>query len=267
MKPPFFSKALLSVFSFALMTGVSQAATVLIDLGAAGTPTTTDALNRFWNNVTPTTQPTATSLLTLVDTTNASSGVSLAITSTTAVNKFADSNQNGDNPPKGNALLRNYPATATQDSLYGYGVAAGGTFTAPTGPVTLTLSGFRAGQAYDFFGFAARNSNDNRSELLSFQGAGTAVGVVYDPGSNTTGATFASGDIIASTAGQIVLTVGPTTGNASANQFFYLGVLEFSQAAPEPTSFSLLGLGIAAGAVGYVRRRRRVTAQGFSAQP
>ena len=256
MPPRISTKALLSIFSSILMAGASHA-TVLIDFGAAGTTTTTDALNRSWNNVTPTTQTSPFGLLALTDTTNAASGVSLGISSTMGNNMFSDSNGNGDNPSKGNALARNYPTTATQDNLYGYSVASGGAFTNPSGPVTLTLTGFAAGRAYDFFGFAARNSNDNRSEILSFQGAGSAVNLVYDPGMNTTGSTFASGDIIASTTGQITLTLSPNTTNVSPSQFFYLGVLEFSPAAvPEPTSLSLLGLGVGAGAVGLLRRRR-----------
>lgn len=259
MVPPISKKAVRLLFSLAVMAGISQAsaATVLIDLGAAGTQTNTDTIGRSWNNVTNTAQPTAAAPLGLFDTTNVSTGVTLSISSTVAaVNKFSDSNPNGDPTPKGNAAARNYPGTATQDNLYGYSTASGGTFATPGGPVTLTLSGFTAGQRYDFFGFATRNSNDNRSELLSFQGAGTSVDVVYDPGSNTTGLTFASGDVVASSGGQILLTVGPTAGNGTANQFFYLGVLEFSQAVPEPATVSLLALGAGAGAVGFIRRRR-----------
>ncbi len=252
MKTPIFTRAVLSVFSLVLLASVSQAATVLIDLGvdSVANRTTTDAQNRSWNNAVPT-----TSMLALVDSTNAATGISLAITSPTGLMKFADANQNGDNPAKGAAAARGYPTTATQDSLYGYTTSSGG-FTVPTGPVTLTLAGFAAGQRYDFYGFATRNSNDNRSENLLFQGAGSAVNVVYDPGLNTTGNVFASGDIVASSTGQITLTLSPVAGtNVSPNQFFYLGVLEIV-AVPEPASFSLLAFGVGAGALGFFRRRR-----------
>ena len=250
------NKPFLSLCSLILMAIASQADTVLIDLGDPGTQTTTDAIGRSWNNVTPTNQPT-TGLLALIDTADAPSGVSLGISSTMGSNGFVAVNTGGDNPAKGAAAGRNYPTTATQDSLYGYTVSSGG-FTAPSGPVTLSLSGLRAGQAYDFYGFAARNSNDNRSELLSFQGAGSAVSTTYDPGANTTGSVFASGDVVASPSGIITLTIGPTSPNVTANQFFYLGVLEFSQAVPEPTTLSLLGVGLGGGVVALLRRRSNV---------
>lgn len=257
-----FIKAFLSGLSLLLFATASHAQSfsdVLIDMATGNGTTTVDGSGRSWNTVAGASQPTLATPMPLIDESGNASGLTLAISSTEGPDSFNPGENLLGVAPIGEAAARGYPATATEDNLYGYTTSQSG-FPTPTGPVTLTLSGFTPGQSYDFYGFASRNgATDNRTEDISFQGAGSPVTVVYDPvASVNTGDIFSSGYLNADNTGTISLTFSPDAANTNPEQFFYLGVLEVVPAAPvpEPSSLGLAGLGMgAAGVAGFLRRR------------
>jgi hypothetical protein len=255
-------RAGLGIIAGFLVLGGSAEGAVLIDFGAAGNQTTSEALTgteRFWNNVTDVNQPFgAAAPMALINTDQSASGILLKVSNTetttgTNVGKgFMSANVNGLDPSTGAALARGYPASVTMNTLYGATVATAG-FPNPTGNVIITLTGMGAGQTYNFFGTAARTgSTTNREELLTFQGQGAPVTKVFQPGNNTAGNIFSSGNVIADATGQITLTLSPTANNATPEKFFYISALEI-QPVPEPAS---LGVIFAGGVVLLARRRR-----------
>lgn len=205
----------------------ARANIILIDLGpSTGTGTvgptaSPDTNGNYWNNLTVI---NTTSPLSLVDTTNASTGISI--------------DGSGWNGPGTSGLSTGtgiYPATATNDYFY-----------IPAGRTTdvLTLSGMDPSKLYTFTFLSSRNATGNGPLTLTFTGlngatvSGTdpnAVGGVANSTPFTTGA-------LAPTASGIITVVGTTDGTDQAD----FNVLEID-VVPEPSTVALAlvgGLGL-----------------------
>jgi hypothetical protein len=232
------------------------AATVLVDLGsgATGFPTLTpDALGRTWNNVNAV-NDNQVGGHNLVDATNAASGINLFIDNVVGVTNlegFDGQNTAGTTTPTGDALARNYPSTATRDTVFG---ATG--FFADTGgfveSVRMTLSGLSAAQTYDFYFFASRTGvTDNREAEYRIVGGNTDTSLFLNA-SNNTGNIVSIAGVTPDANNQIVIHVDPGPNNNNGMGFYYIGIMEIVSV-PEPAGVSLAMAGMA----GLLRRRRR----------
>lgn len=238
--------------------GQARAAQALIDFGAAATPTTTDGSGRTWNNVNDANDVSG-SPFTLTSTTGIDSGYRLTISNppgTTNAIGFNGANSNGTTAPTGTAAARGYPATATEDSLYGNTASFNGSVVQA---VRLTLTGLSAAEQYNLDFFASRTGagGDVRQTQYAVTGGNGSTTVFLNASENTGTLASATG-VTPDTNGRITIDVSPGPANTNANGFFYLGVLELNSS-PVPEPASLVGIG-AATAVGLLARRRRTPA-------
>jgi len=196
--------------------------TMLIDFGSSTILTTGQP--RHWNNVHGGNwaAPVALSNVAGIPT-----GVTLTITPGLG---FNGSNTNGTTtPPPGSAIaLRNYPASATQDSLFGNDVFFGaGIF--PTAEIV--LSGLNPGTAYDLTFCASRMGvGDIRTTDYAVQGANSGVATLNAAGNDSNVVTVPN--ITPDGSNQITLTIDKGATNNNANGFYYLGILEITEASP-----------------------------------
>jgi hypothetical protein len=233
------------VFSLALVLGLAavqsaSAATVFYDFGDSAQQTPGN-----YNNVSVS-PPTSLSLLNSVDSTGASTGITVEVSGF-----FNGSNQNGPVMPTGDAAI--FSGQATRDNAFGHAAAFGNNPLTPMGTVVFGGLDASGATAYDFTFFASRTGvTDNREALYSLSGANSGS-TTLNASANTSQVATAAG-IIPNGAGVITLNVSPGTNNNSASQFYYLGAvrLESSPAIPEPTSLVIAGL---AGATLLYRRR------------
>ena len=234
------------------VAGRADAANVLIDFGDAAAPTNTDAVGRAWNNVNQNNDVSG-SPFALNGTGGTDSGYRMTVSNPPGVTNpvgFNGNNNNGTTSPTGTALARNYPATATQDSMYGNTVSFNNLVVQAT---RLTLSNLNPNETYAFDFFASRTgTTDNRETEYLVTGAKTAT--AYLNAANNTGNIAGVADIRPDANNQIVIDIDPGPNNTNANRFFYLGVLEVnSSPVPEPASLALA----AVGATALLGRRRR----------
>lgn len=247
------------IIAAALLAPASaKAATVLIDFGTTGSPTTTDALSRSWNNVVPLTD-TAGNPYNLNASTGASSGIQMVIgnpPATTSQIGFNNANDNGTQGPAGTAAARGYPVTATRDSGFGNANAAFDQGTVQT--VRLTLSGLDPSQTYNFYFFASRGSDngggtvsDNRETSYQVTGATTPAAALLNASNNTSSVASVLG-VGPNGSNEIQIDITRGAANTNGTGFYYLNVLEI-ESVPEPASLGLLGIG----ATTVLLRRRR----------
>lgn len=114
------------LISLSLATPTAHAANVLVDFGSAATPTAVDTVGRTWTNVTDGNDQSGNPFTLLSTSNGADTGYRLSVSNPAGVTNplgFNGSNTNGTLTPTGAALTRNYPVTATQDSLFGNTVA------------------------------------------------------------------------------------------------------------------------------------------------
>lgn len=237
----------------------ASASTILIDFGsdaAAERTVAPDALGRIWNNVFHN-NATQAGGHDLNLSTGADSGINMIVTNppTGVTNPTGFStvgpNTAGTSSPTGNALTKNWPDTATKDTLYGHTGEWSGQ--APVEIIRLVLSNLNPSEQYTFDLFASRMSvSDNREALYTITGANSGTASL-DAGNNTADYVTIAG-IIPDANNQILIDISKGTFNTNSPQgFFYLGILEIN-AVPEPAALSLLGLG----GLGLLRRRRSV---------
>jgi hypothetical protein len=253
----------LSIADSAFTKGLSiappaRAANVLIDFGAVGTQTATDAQGRIWTNVPDATDQTGSPFTLRASATGADTGYRLSVSNPAGVTTpvgFNGANSAGTPAPTGTALARNYPASATADSLYGNTVTFGA---GVVQAVRITLANLSPTELYALDFFASRTgSADNRETEYHVLGGNTDTSVFLNAANNTGNLTGLAG-IAPDANNTITIDIDPGPNNNNANGFFYLGVLELNSspapAVPEPAG--ALATTVAA-ALATLRRRRR----------
>jgi len=196
--------------------------TILIDFGSAAIQTAGEP--RYWNNVHGNNWAAPVALANVA---GAPAGVTLTITPGLG---FNGANTSGTtSPPPGSAIaLRDYPASAVQDSLFGNDVAFGaGVF--PTAEIV--LSGLLPGTTYDLTFCASRlGVGDIRTTDYAVVGTNSGLATLDASGNDSEVVTVAG--ILPDGSGEITITVDKGANNNNANGFYYLGVLEITVAAP-----------------------------------
>jgi len=232
------------------------------NVGTYPTGQDTSASNTgYWNNVFVAGASPYPTNITLVDSTNAATSVT--ITMATTGNSFGAADGNGYS---GTALDASFPHTATNSVTY----LTKGT----TG--TFTLSGLNPALVYNFTFLSSRGSQNNATSTgrigdFSFAGANTVNVNGIDAGAfdgitaDGTGSGFGNGTLsfangITPTAGGVI-TITDSALNATAGFGGYLAFLKITTtvAAPEPSTVALAiigGLGML-----VVTLRRRQTAK------
>jgi hypothetical protein len=195
---------------------------ILIDLGSSSSPTTGQA--QYWNNLHP---GNMSAPLQLLDTAGGATGLTLSMSTG---QRFNGANANGTTtPPPGSAIAtRGYPATATQDSLFGNDVMFdGGVF--PTAQMQIT--GLAAGATYDLTFCASRMGvADVRTTDYSVVGANSGSATL-DVANNDSNVVTVTG-LIPDTANALTITVDKGATNNNSHGFYYLGVLEIARTVP-----------------------------------
>lgn len=208
---------------------------ILVDFGAATTPS-----GFGWNNVVANGSTFTTQIADLVDSTGTSTGYTLDI---------AGFNP-GPNETGVGTVVGAFPATATQDNLYGTTVQFVG-YTTPN--PTLALSNLDPSAVYDFTVFASRMGvADIRTAHYSITGANNGTAVL-DASNNMSDMVHITG-ISPTGSGVIDISITANPDNDSSYGFMYLGVLQIT-AVPEPSTYGLFA-GIASLMVLLIRRRR-----------
>jgi len=229
---------------------MANGAQVLVDFGATTTTTATDAVSRTWNNIT-TSNDTASNFV-LNNSSGTDSTYRLSISNppgTTNAVGFNGANANGTVAPTGTVAARNYPTSATGDSLFGNTV----TFSSlVVESVRLTFSSLKPGETYTFDFFASRTGagGDNRESEYHVIGGNTNTSVFLNASDNNGNIVSVSG-VTPDASNQIVIDLDPGPNNNNANRFFYLNTLEINSV-PEPGSIGLLGI-----VPGFALLRRR----------
>ena len=198
----------LSIFLLSTLSVITHADTWLFDFGPASQTTASN-----YNNVT---NPGLGSVLNLVNSDNASTGLSLAIS---VPFNSSGTNPNGTTTP---APETGFMPDATRDSFFGNVVA----FQGKTAPVAqLRLAGLDPAQIYDFTFFASRlGVTDNRQTEYKISGSNSKTGYLNVAGN--TSETISLTDIQPATDGSVVLDLAPGPDNTNANKFFYLGAMK-----------------------------------------
>jgi hypothetical protein len=237
MKTSFLTKI---TFSLALTLGLTLAvpadAQVLIDFGNTATTTSsTGNPGYYWNNI------TSGGTISLIDITNASSGISVTAT---GFGGFSASGGIAIPTPGGmtgtaatefGGLQQN----AATDYIFGTGTNTG----------TLTFSGLTAGVTYEFTIFSARNTAGNFLTDFALNG-----GVA--PATGQVNAQFNSSSVVVLSAQAVGTTLSITAKNNNVGGGnFYINAVEVV-AVPEPASLTMVGAG-AFGALCLTRRRSR----------
>lgn len=204
------------------VTPASADATILVDFGSSASQTVSEVL--YWNNIHAS---NFTSSIALHNVADVDTGITLAMSLTL---RFNGSNTSGTTAPAGGSdlALRNYPATATQESLFGNDVTfAGGVY--PTAEMTLT--GLNPSATYDFVISASRMGvGDNRTTDYQISGAATTT-VSLNAAGNDSNVVTVTG-VAPNAQNEIVITVTKGAANTNANGFYYLGTLELTENGP-----------------------------------
>lgn len=191
---------------------------ILVDLGAATTPTATTAEGDQWNNVTPAVGSSDTGLLeNLVTVDGTPTVIDWQMTS-----RFNGANENGTQEPAP------YPVNATRDSLYGNTEVWSGlenVFPA------FKLTGLNPATAYDLTFYASRTGvGDNRETRYTITGAAEVTADLN--ASANLDQTVSVPDVKPDAGGEIRIALAPGPNNDNAYHFTYLGVLQIDWEAP-----------------------------------
>lgn len=165
-----------------------------------------------WNNVTPAIGGTGDGTLASIVTTNGT-GTGMALQ---MVARFNGANSNGA------VGSTNFPATATQDSLFGNTEIFSGVSNAL--PV-FKLTGLDTNFVFSFTFFGSRTGvADNRETRYAVTGANSGAALLNT--ANNTNNTVAVSEIRPTAAGEITIALTPGPANNNANHFIYLGVMK-----------------------------------------
>jgi len=195
-----------------------------IDFGAANTPTgTADDPVNVWNNIDTSVGLSDTATLNpLVDSTGVAAPVRLEM-----VRRFNGANSDGT------LTSAVFPASATQDSLYGNTEAFNGL--ANVSPA-FRLAGLDPLTSYTLAFYASRTGvSDNRETLYTVTGA-AVTGITLNPVNNVDSSATLAG-LIPSASGTLLVELSPTARNSNANHFIYLGAMIVSVAPAQAPTF------------------------------
>lgn len=197
--------------------------TLLFDFGSVANSTghgaSPDDPVKYWNNVTADIGIAAgNQLLNLITTDNTPTTIKLVILS-----RFNGANENGT------TSSTNYPVDSTRDSLYGNTE----TWTGVSNIFpSFKLAGLNPQTVFNFTFFASRTSaNDNRETRYTVTGASEGVAVLN--AANNNDQTVAVTGITPTPAGEITISLAPTTNNNNAYHFTYLNVLKVEAIPPQ----------------------------------
>jgi len=197
----------------ALQIDPSTGSRLLVDFGSDGQQTIAgnELPSPFWNNVTATVGGTDTGTVSGIVTTNGTpTDVVLSM-----VARF-----NGANTA-GSAVSTLFPASATQDSLFGNTEAFSGL--SNINPV-FKLAGLDPGNVYSFVFYGSRTGvSDNRETRYTATGANSAFADLNT--SNNTNNTASVTGVKPTTGGEITIALTSGPNNNNANHFTYLGVM------------------------------------------
>lgn len=194
------------------------------DFGAAGTTTgAAQDATRTWNNITPAIGASNIGVLDpLKDSTGANTGARLQM-----VRRFNDANSNGTTTSTA------FPASATQDSLYGNTenwVGLSNIFPA------FRLAGLNPQASYSFVFFASRTgASDNRQTIYTVTGAGVSTASLDAANNVNNVATLVA--VNPSAAGEILIELSAGPQNNSPYHFTYLGAMVMTPAATQAPVF------------------------------
>lgn len=211
-----------------LATTQSQAASVLIDIGINTQQTSVTG----WNNLTAGTGGTPANLTDLVNSSGASTGLTLDYFAAASNVGIAGTGANYGGPYP--AALSAIPASALRDGLF-----------LNTGTVNLTLGGLNPLLTYDFTLYGARGNNGGDA-IYTATGANSASGSISTILNNSDEIVSLSG-IIPNSENEIVIVVS----RVDEDQTTALNFIQID-AIPEPSTALLGGLGLLA----LLRRRR-----------
>ena len=196
----------------------------LVDFGAASTPTgpANDPANA-WNNVDTAIGLSDTAILDpLVDNTGVAGSARLEM-----VRRFNGANTNGT------LTSTAFPASATQDSLYGNTEAFNGL--ANVSPA-FRLAGLDPLSSYTLTFYASRTGvSDNRETLYTVTGAGV-TSTTLDAANNVDTSATLSG-LMPTADGTLLVELSPSAQNSNAYHFIYLGAMVVAAAAAQAPSF------------------------------
>lgn len=197
---------------------------ILVDFGAAGTPTEMgpDDPDNAWNNVTTAVGQTDDGSLTnLVRTDGSATSINIQM-----VSRFNGANENGIQSP---GL---YPTDAKRDSLFGNTELFSGLENVT--PI-FKLTGLNPATAYSLQFFASRMGvGDNRETRYTVTGSSEQFVDLNIANNETEIATVTNA--LPNAQGEITIALSPGPNNDNGNHFVYLGVLQMDWAAAEPSA-------------------------------
>jgi lysophospholipase L1-like esterase len=191
---------------------------LLIDLGASNTPSgAAEATTVFWNNVTSVGTSNGGVLTNLVTSIGAASSLGFEV-----ISRFNGANENGT------TSFRDYPASATRDSLFGNTEVFSGL--ANVKPV-FRITGLDPTKRCNLTFYASRMSvGDNRETRYTVTGTGQTFADL-DAANNVDQAAVLQ-NIQPSEDGTMTIALTPGPGNNNANHFTYLGVFRLEVSSP-----------------------------------
>ena len=204
----------------ALLAVPASAVTVKFDVGRDDTAGNINAI--LWN---------AQDVADAVDTSGASTGISLTVTSASGFNE-AGPNDSGTATP-GAPASGFFDGETTNDALFGH--TSNFNVGAPRDLVVYAIAGLAANTDYDYTFYASRGTVGDVRET-SYDVDGNVD--LLDAGNNVDNiAQLLS--VTSSATGTATLTIAPGPNNTNGSGFFYLGGMQINTTVPEPTSLLL----------------------------
>lgn len=241
-------KTILSILTVIFTVASASAQTILIDFGGGANPTASpDANSNYWNNLVAPSNGTAT----LVSTTNATTGISVAVT-----DAFDNSGPSPYATLTGNASLGDLNiGTAISDYFYVTSSSIG----------NLTFSGLNATKTYTFTIFGTRNATETRTTNYSLIGGNSGNASLVVSGTNLGGAgiNYNTGNLA------VISSISPNGSNeilltvSTASTYGYISALQID-VVPEP-AVAVLVLGGMGALLVWRRSRHRARGGGHRA--